>query len=92
MKRTVCFLFVVSVSCFLPSGCAEKKDCFHQCYEESLGGFGDDCGYALELTEEECRAWQCDADGTRQVRVSWGELPAWCLEDPRTPISRTSSQ
>lgn len=92
MKKTACFLFVALVSCFLFGGCAEKKDCFHQCYEESLGRFGDSCGYALELTEEECAAWRCDVEGRRQVRVSWGELPDWCPEDPRLPHSATSSQ
>lgn len=64
------------------SACAEKKNCFTQCYEPALDGYGDGCGFAEQVTEKECRTHQwCDTT-EYETHTSWGEVPDWCSDNP----------
>ena len=68
---------------FLSAGCAERKTCYHSCYEESLDGYRDgSCGVAYDQTREECAAWICNIDDPPgRARTAWGEEPSWCKAD-----------
>ena len=68
---------------FVSTGCAERKTCYHSCYEESLDGYKDgNCGVAYDQTREECAAWICNIDDPPGLaRTAWGEEPSWCKAD-----------